>query len=85
MFDSYHNSIIPEVRFLKGHFLERSGIGKDYTLFKVSKLETYFYKETILYPFAFVPLQECKKGLKLSNSDYSDIIKYVEKNGYNTF
>ena len=80
MFDSYHNSIIPEVRFLKGHFLERSDIGKDYTLFK---LETYFCRETILYPF--VPLQERKKGLKLGNSDYSDNIKYVEKNGYNTF
>ena len=60
VFDLYHNSIIPEDRFLKGHFLERSDIGKDYTLFKVSKLETYFYRETILYPF--VPLQESKKG-----------------------
>ena len=83
VFDSYNNCIIPGVRFLKGHFLERSDTGKDFSLFKVSKLVTFFYRETILYPF--VPLSESKKGLKLMNNDYSDIIKYAEKNGYNTF
>ena len=80
VYDSYQNAIIPGVRFLKGHFLERSDIYKDYMVFKESKLETFFCRETILYPF--VPLQECKKGLKLNNNDYADILKYAEKNGY---
>ena len=80
--DSYGNKILLGIPFLKGHFLERSTTGKDNTIYKVSKLLTYFYRETILHPF--VTLHESKKGLKLMDSDYIEIINYAQKNGFNS-
>ena len=80
--DSYNNHIIPGIRFLKGKFLERSYTGKDYTMFQISKLETFFYRETIIYPF--VTLYEMKNGLKLMNTDYTDILNYAQINGFKT-
>ena len=78
--DSFGNTIVTGERFLKGNFLERSHTEKDHTLFQLNKLVTYFYKDTIIYPF--VSLQETKKGIKLMNSDYLDINNYVESRGF---
>ena len=63
--------------------MERIQVEKNYTLYKETHLVTYFYRETILHPF--VHLVECKKGFKLIDIDYSDMIQHIEKNGYKTF
>ena len=67
-------------RFLKGHFLERLHNEKNFVLFKISKLVTYFYKETIIYPF--VVTEDTKKGVKLLNEHYTDILTHVQETGY---
>ena len=77
--DSYGNTIIPGAHYLKGVFFEKLYNQEDHALFKLSKEVTFFYRETIIYPFVY--LEGTKKGFKLMNSDYSDIIRYAEMRG----
>ena len=79
--DDYGHIILNGVRFIKGNFLEKQHDEKDHILYSVSNKVTYFYKESILNPF--VNIIETKKGLKLMNADYADILSFVEKHGYN--
>ena len=44
---------------LRGNFLEKQHDEKDHILYSVSNKVTYFYKESILYPF--VNIIETKK------------------------
>ena len=81
--DSYGNVVVPGVRFLKGHFLEKLYDQKNHVLFKKSPKITFFYRETVLYPF--VPFVETKRGYKLMNADLADILDFVEKNNYQTY
>ena len=81
--DDYGNRILMGLRFLKGHFLERLHCEKNCVLFKLSKLATFFYRETIIYPF--VSIEESKKGLKITNKHYTDILAHIELTGYAKF
>ena len=55
--------------------------GKRFSIYKiVSEKETYFYKESVLFPF--VNIIEDNKGLILKDEDFTDILIYVEQNGY---
>ena len=63
--DDYQNKIIPGGRYLKGHFLERLHTDKDGIVYKVSKLLTFFYKESIVYPFVEVISTKKKKASNL--------------------
>ena len=78
--DDYGNAIGQGVTYLKGHFLEKIDEKNDHKLYKLSKKQTFFYKESVVYPF--VTFQETKKGLKLKHSDLMDIIQFVEANNY---
>ena len=55
--------------------------GKRFSIYKmVSEKKTYSYKESVLFPF--VNFIEDKKGLNLKDEDFTDILIYVEQNGY---
>ena len=63
--------------YLKCHFLERIHSTSKGHIFKIEHLKkTYFFKESIIYPF--VQLSETKKGLFLSNNEYVDILMYIQ-------
>ena len=80
--DSYGFKIAPKVMHLEGNFLEKNErlttskkIGYD-----LSKKVTFFFKESILYPY--VNITEGKRGLFLNMTDYTDILYHIENNGY---
>lgn len=78
--DSYHNVIPKGTLFFSGHFLERLNVEKRSTTYKlVDNKITYFYKESVIFPF--VNIVESKKGLVLSDEDYTDILIYIEQQG----
>ena len=80
--DSYQHEIAPGMVHLSGHFLERDeklSTVKSY-VFNQSKDITFFYKESILYPY--VNVKEKNNKLILSTTDYTDILYYIEKNGF---
>ena len=78
--DSYGNKIPRGFSFLKGQFLEHTFTTKTATIYKLSEELTYFYKETVLYPYVDIKCE--KKGLTLTNTELTEIICYVEGNGY---
>ena len=82
--DGYGHIIPAGNIFMQGHFLEIVFTLKDSTLFKLSTdKKTFFYKESVVYPF--VEMEEGKKGLVLNNSEYLDIIYFMESSGYAHF
>ena len=72
--DSYGNKIV------LGQWKERMHSNKDFILYNQLKMVTFFYKETIIY--SFVGIELAKKGLKLENQHYTDILTHVEETGY---
>ena len=76
--DDYGNKIPPGITF-KGSFYERSCSTKEGTVFKLSKKNTFFYKESVVFPY--VELQPSKKGYVLSNGVYADIICHMQETG----
>ena len=67
---------------LAGHFLEKNDrrTTAKKMVFDLSKKLSFFFKESILYPY--VNIEEGKSGLALEMTDYTDILYYVENNGY---
>lgn len=61
--------------FLKIYFLESWHNEKNYVLQELSKVVTYFCKGTIIYPF--VVTEERKKGSKLLNQLYTNILTHA--------
>ena len=78
--DSYDNYIAEGVHYLKGRFLEVIDENESRKLYKLSDLKTFFYKESVVYPY--VNIEETRKGLVLKNKDLVDIIQYVEANNF---
>ena len=58
--DNYGQIIPPNILFLKGNFLERVCYNRSSQVFKLSKKETYFYNDSVVYPY--VQFTESKKG-----------------------
>ena len=78
--DDYGNIIADGSKYIKGQFLEFLHENKNKKNYKLSNKVTYFYKESILYPF--VNMNENKNSFELSYSDFADIIYFVESNGF---
>ena len=76
------NEIPAGMMFIKGHFLEKvtEKSNKKVTIFKMAEKISFIYKESIVYPF--VNITESKKGYTLSNTDYAEILYYIEANGF---
>ena len=66
---------------LEGHFLEKDErfTTSKKLAFKLSKKVTYFYKESIVYPYVNI---DKGKRLTLDMTDYTDISYHIENNGY---
>ena len=78
--DDYGHVIPAGVNFLCGHFLEREYKSTHATLYKISKKKTFFYKESVLYPF--VQVEPTKKGVQVTNIELANINYYLEENGF---
>ena len=78
--DDYGNKIAPGQQYLEGHFMEETVSSlKGYTYKLNEKKKTFFFKETVVYPF--VQFEETKKGHFITMQQFTDIINYVEYNG----
>ena len=78
--DDYKNVIPYGMEYIKGNFLEKRFETKSSTVFQLSEKVTYFYKESIIFPF--VNIVESKKGIEINNKEWLDIICHAEQTGY---
>ena len=78
--DDYGHTIPAGVNFLCGHFLEREYKSIHATLHKISKKKTFFYKESVLYPF--IQVEPTKKGVQVTNIELANVSYYLEENGF---
>ena len=74
--DSYGNIIPPNQPFLSGYFLEPTTTK---CIYQKSRKITYFYKETVVYPF--VQAIPNKRGYEISNNELCEVLAFVEHNG----
>ena len=78
--DDYGHIIPAGTTYLPGNFLERTSYEtKSVTYKMLNHKVTYFYKESVVFPF--VNFAEGKKGYILTNGDYTGILMHVEQNG----
>ena len=83
--DSYGNQIPEGLSFLKGHFLERVYHQAKSVIYKEEKKLTFFYCESIFYPFVHMDVIDHGKNkgsFIITNEKYSDILAHVEGVGY---
>lgn len=78
--DDYGHIIPPGTFFHTGKFYERCNTTKTGTIYNLSKKMTFFYSESVVFPF--VELEERKNGYFLSNSHYSEILCHMEETGF---
>ena len=81
--DDYELKIPAGMVYHSGHFLERDDRYSSVkaTVFNLSKKVTYFYKESILYPFLNIE-KDSKERLSLSAIGYTDMLRFIENNGF---
>ena len=78
--DDYGFRVALGQRYLKGHYVEQSKCTNKGREFKVAhKKVTYFFKESVVYPF--VQFELLNNIYFLSNNNLVDILYYVEQNG----
>jgi len=70
--DDYGVCIASSQKFLEGEILEKVNSLNKGSLYKKSKKKTFFFRESVVYPF--VQLQETKKGLFLSTNELVEIL-----------
>ena len=78
--EDYGNAVGQGVRYLKGHLLEKTDEKDSNKLYQLSKKQTLFYKESVVY--LYVNFQETKNGLALNNCYLVENIQFVEVNNY---
>ena len=78
--DDYNHVIPAGMLYMAGNFLERMSSSKSGTLFKLSKKVTFFYNETVVFPY--VEMEEGKRSLILQNKQYMDTILHLEETGF---
>ena len=78
--DDYGHTIIKDSKYNMGHFLERFTNTRKGELYKLSNKRTFFYSESVIYPF--VDVKEEKKGLFISNNELTNIIRHIEENNF---
>ena len=79
--DDYGHIIPTGVGYMMGNFLEKSSHStKSSQTYTLSKKLTFFYKESVVYPY--VNFQPCKNGFKLKMSDYTEILHFIEENSF---
>ena len=69
--DDYANKVAPGVPFLSGKFLKPTRYD---SIYKLQKKTTYFYKETVVFPFA--QFSNTKKGILFSNEDLCEVLSH---------
>ena len=77
--DDYGHKISQGQQYVVGNFLERTRSTKKGLLLKKESKKTYFFKESIVYPF--VQFSTLKMELYLTNNDFADILSVVEQTG----
>ena len=77
--DDYGHKISQGQHYVVGNFFKRTRSTKNGLLFKEEPKKTYFFKESIVYPF--VQSSTLKMELYLINNDFADILAFVEQTG----
>ena len=77
--DDYGYIIPSGFKYMKGHFLERVKTTESSQIFKMSSKFTFFYNETVVYPF--VNINETDKGHVLETKDFTDVLYFTEEHG----
>ena len=75
--DDYGKMITRGHKHLEGHFFEKI-CGSD-RRYKLSKKTSFFYRESVVY--AFIQMEETKKGYKLSDEEFIQIMQFLEESG----
>ena len=78
--DNYGHVIPAGMTYIKGNSLERMGSNKHSSTFKISKKCTFFYKESVVYPY--VELLENREGFVFGNRIMTEIFCHVEENKF---
>ena len=76
--DDHGHTIRDRHEHVHGQFLEKTSTSTGHH-FKLSKKVTFFWKESVVYPF--IQLTEIKKGFKISDIAFIGILQYVEETG----
>ena len=77
--DDCGHALVAGQSYIIGNFLERSRSNWKGHYFKVDSETSYFYHESIAYPFA--QFTEKKNEFLIENSEYFEIIHFVEHTG----
>ena len=77
--DDCSHTIPAGFKYIKGHFLEQVKTTKSFQIFKISSKFTYFYSESVVYPF--VNINEIDKGHLPENKDLTDILHFTGEHG----
>jgi len=78
--DNYGHKVVPGQSFIIGNFIEKSRNNNKGFFFKLQSKTTYFYLESIVYPFA--QFYELKNEYYIENAEYLEIINFVEHHHY---
>ena len=81
MHDDYHHTVAGGHEYIEGQFMEKvDDMPNKGILYKLMPKKTFFYKESVVYPF--VQFKTMKKGLYLlSMNEYVEILNFVECSG----
>ena len=77
--DDFRHAVVAAQSYIIGNFLERSRSNSKGHYFKVGRKTSYFYHESIVYLFA--KFTEKKNDFFIKNSEYFEIIHFVEHTG----
>ena len=77
--DDCEHAVVAGQRYIIGDFLERSRSNSQGYYFKVDIKTSYFYHESIGYPFA--QFTEKKNEFLIENSEYLEIIHFIGHTG----
>ena len=79
--DGWGVTIPPGQSYIEGTFVLRSHTCDGGRVYKPDKRKTFFYPDVVVYPF--VQFKVTKRGLLLSNEEYTEIVDFVKQNKCN--
>ena len=83
MQDDYGMIIKEDIQFIEGHFLEVDSTKETRKMFvyQRSKKRTFFYKESVVYPFVGMVHVDQKK-YSITKQAFNELVSNVEMRGY---
>lgn len=79
--DIYGHVIPSGCSYVRGKYLEKHSETKKGLKYRKMKVDTYFYKESVVYPFVNHTMQNKNTIIHISKNDYCEVLAYVEASG----